>query len=516
MNSGWRGAFLWPWLALIAIGCAVYAATLRAFFVADDFTLVRAVAEHGPFAVWSGPLALAPIFFRPLTSLTFYIDYRLYGLRASGYHLTNVLLHCTSAWLVGRIALVTCRQRPLVAATAALLFLVGPAHGESVAWIAGRTDVVATVFGLGAFVCYLHAIESQEWRWPALAFALYVLGLGAKESLVALPLVALAYQALVVQTWRGRGARLVIAFLVCLPPYILVRRWAVGGWVGGYGASAHLHHDPRYLLVNGTQQLLHALGFGVPSYGSWLTLALYVVLGCASLAALVAWHVDRRSSRASQPQLLLFLLVAIAISMLPTLNLAIATAGTEGERYVYLATVWLSLLLAIVVAPAFERPQRLVVAGALVASGALLLAVRNVRWRDAGALSREVVATIVAQPLGSEPLTLLNVPDSLRDAYIMHTGIWDAQLLFAPKGPPLYVGAYEPLDTPDEPVDVERRGDNLTLTLPAAARRLGYWSPPPADAPFHVLEQSARRFVVMLPPSRRALAFVHGALRSID
>ncbi len=210
-----------------------------------------------------------------------------------------------------------------------------------------------------------------------------------------------------------------------------------------------------------------------------------------------------------------FLVAAVGLSMLPTWNLAISASGTEGERYVYLATAWLALLIAIVVAPALEQPRRLALAGALVASGALLLVVRNTRWHDAGALSREVVATIAAQPLGYDPLTIVNVPDSLREAYVMHTGIWDAQLLFAPKGPPLYIGAYQALDTPDEPVRVERQGDRVTLTLPEDARRLGYWSATAPDAPFRVVEQSARRLVLALPPARRAAAFVHGALQPL-
>ncbi len=44
-------------MLLMGIAVVEYAATINSFFLSDDFALIRAVAQHGPFAVWFGPMS---------------------------------------------------------------------------------------------------------------------------------------------------------------------------------------------------------------------------------------------------------------------------------------------------------------------------------------------------------------------------------------------------------------------------------------------------------------------------
>jgi hypothetical protein len=124
------------------------------FFLSDDFTLVDIVAQNGRFGVWSSQGAP---FFRPLISLSFFLNYQLFGLDPAGYYLTNLLLHAANASLVSYLAWLFLRDtsgQPLptgatVSALAAgACFAVTPTLGESVVWIAGRTDLIASFFGL--------------------------------------------------------------------------------------------------------------------------------------------------------------------------------------------------------------------------------------------------------------------------------------------------------------------------------------------------------------------------------
>ena len=79
----------------------------------------------------------------------------MHGLEPAGYHLVNVLLHCTATGLFA--VLCGClfgSQRRLASAVASLLFAAHPIHTEAVAGIVGRADVGAAVFFLLALLCY--------------------------------------------------------------------------------------------------------------------------------------------------------------------------------------------------------------------------------------------------------------------------------------------------------------------------------------------------------------------------
>ena len=532
VKPGWRGAAtLGTWLALIALSCALYAGVIDAFFVSDDFTLVRAVGEHGPFAIWSGPRGLAPGFFRPLASLSLFVDHALYGRRSWGYHLTNVVLHAGNAWLVGRIGarLARASERRLVAVTSALLFVVWPAHGEPVASIAGRTDVLAATFALASFSCYLRSLQSSRSghrRWAGLAIGLFVAALGAKESILALPLIVLAHRWLVVapRSPGGRGAGVAAAYVACLPLYAVVRRLAVGGWIGGYGAAVHLQHDPRFLLDNVARQVVHALGFGVPAYGSLVASGAACVLGCA-LVVVGAWLVvDRRRRDDARP-------AARPLGFLGRGVCAVAAAVAQpghrhrrhgGRALLYFASAWLALVLAFAIGPSLLRLRRPALAvplvAALVVAAAVLQVCRNVRWRDAGRLSRQLVAT----PGRAAPRRAARHPQSARRPARC---LRPAQQRVGRDGA---VGARWaarvrrrlPAARHDRrAVAIERRGADVTLKLPGTARGLEYWTlAATVDAPFTIVEHEPRQLRVRLPAKGRPrlLRFDRGALVPVD
>ena len=80
----------------------------------------------------------------PLTWITLGLDYLLWGMHATGYHLTSLVLHAVTAVLfysVSRRLIGVATGRPEAwataagAAVAALLFAVHPLRVESVAWV---------------------------------------------------------------------------------------------------------------------------------------------------------------------------------------------------------------------------------------------------------------------------------------------------------------------------------------------------------------------------------------------
>ncbi len=128
----------------------------------------------------------------PLTWISLMLDVDLYGGRASGFHITNTLLHAGCAVLLfWSLALATGRDLP--SAFVAALFALHPLHVESVAWIAERKDVLSIFFGmisLWAYVRYAQRVGAARLNL-AVAFVGLALSLMAKQTLVTLPFVFL-------------------------------------------------------------------------------------------------------------------------------------------------------------------------------------------------------------------------------------------------------------------------------------------------------------------------------------
>ena len=84
-------------------------------------------------------------FYRPIVSLSYLIDFLIWGDNPFGFHLTNVLLHITVVLLFYYLIL-TFFQKPQAALIASLFFSVHPIHVESIAFIAARTDPLISIF----------------------------------------------------------------------------------------------------------------------------------------------------------------------------------------------------------------------------------------------------------------------------------------------------------------------------------------------------------------------------------
>jgi len=145
----------------------------------------------------------------PLTWLSHMLDAQLFGLRAGGHHLTNLLFHVANTLF---LFLVFKRMTGALwrCAFVAALFALHPLHVESVAWVAERKDVLSTFFGLLCLWEYARYVQKSEVRdqksesrvptsdlrpltspfyWLALLF--FTLSLMSKPMLVTLPFLLL-------------------------------------------------------------------------------------------------------------------------------------------------------------------------------------------------------------------------------------------------------------------------------------------------------------------------------------
>jgi Tfp pilus assembly protein PilF len=234
--------------------------------------------------------------YQPLSWMTYGLDYLIWGMNPTGYHLTNLMLHAANAtffYFVARRligAAFSMRddevswQLDVSAAFAALMFGIHPLRVESVAWATERRDVLSGFFFMGTIYCYLRAnstsgdrAQSRKWLWAALVT--YVLSLLAKATTMTLPviLVLLDFYPLRrlnddFRTWGAPAQREVL--LEKIPFVVLAILFAAVALVGQQQASA-LKSLESYTIESRVAQAFYGASFYV-----WKT---FVPLGLSPL-----------------------------------------------------------------------------------------------------------------------------------------------------------------------------------------------------------------------------------------
>jgi len=124
----------------------------------------------------------------PLTWLSFMIDHEIYGLRAAGYHFTNLLFHLVNTCL---LFLILNRMTGSVKKSGfvAALFALHPLHVESVAWVSARKDVLSAFFWLLTIWAYNLYVTRPNIKRYFFVLAFFALGLMAKPMVVTLPFI---------------------------------------------------------------------------------------------------------------------------------------------------------------------------------------------------------------------------------------------------------------------------------------------------------------------------------------
>jgi tetratricopeptide (TPR) repeat protein len=182
---------------IFAAALAAYFPALRAGFVWNDRDYVTRPALRalgGLRLIWFKLGATEQYY--PLLHSAFWAEHRLWGDSPLGYHLLNVLLHATSACLLG---LILRRLAVPGAWLAAMIFTLHPVCAESVAWISEEKNTFSTLFYLLAAWAYLRFDERRRPRDYALGCCLFLCALLCKTVAATLP------AALLVVFWWRRG-----------------------------------------------------------------------------------------------------------------------------------------------------------------------------------------------------------------------------------------------------------------------------------------------------------------------
>ncbi|MFQ5902749.1 MAG: tetratricopeptide repeat protein [Candidatus Binatia bacterium] len=179
---------------ILGIGIWVYRNSLRAPFLFDDyFTIARnfplrdlsRIGETVRQNLFAAAGQATSAYFRPLTQLTFALDYQLWGLTPAGYRLTNITLHLINAVLV---FLLVQRWFSLGAASlVSLLFVVHPVNLQAIVYISSRSDPLFFFFSV--LTVYLWMTDKTTLR--PFCLLSFLLAIFSKEPAVVTPALVL-------------------------------------------------------------------------------------------------------------------------------------------------------------------------------------------------------------------------------------------------------------------------------------------------------------------------------------
>ncbi|NNE43917.1 MAG: tetratricopeptide repeat protein, partial [Gemmatimonadetes bacterium] len=257
-----------------------------------------------------------------------------------------VLLHAGCAALVTGIA------RRFVgtvgAVGAGLLFAVHPVHVESVAFVSGRTDLWMTLFALGAVSLWLPRDGVRSVPRTLLSAALFLASALSKETVLLLPGVLLAWDALAAGTapgkWVSRNLAWVSAWGVAVA-VVMGLRSAAGV---GFGADDPSGASASLLAISATHLRLLTIPWPLNAAYSAAALLLTapVLLGAAATVGVLASAAGMRSSarglgRAAAVWTLAFLI--------PVSGLFGVSGSPAAERFLYLPSVGFCLAVGVLV-----------------------------------------------------------------------------------------------------------------------------------------------------------------------
>jgi len=381
-------------IAILFLTVLVYLPALKAGFMYDDRffvqdnTKIREWKYAGEYFTNSAR-SIASIFWdgiwRPLRTITYLTDYKIWGLRPFGFHMTNLLWHLVNIILLYFLLDLLFKDKRL-SLMACLLFALHPVQTEAVTWISSRGDLMYVTFGLLMFIFHNGYRAKRRTYFLWLSLLSLALALLSKETAVVFPALIMLYDWLFENKGKIRallaGWKIYLPYLVLMVLYLMTRKLALGRvsqcpyWGDSFWTTAftmlrvavdyvRLLFLPLWLRVDYVYDLSTSLF-------DWRVWASLTTLGTISF---LAWHDIKRSK---------FLALGwmwLVIGLLPVSNILPLTA-LLAERFLYLPLVGFAIWAGHLLNGIKTRKVSLIIIIFIALSMSLLSVRRNTEWQD--------------------------------------------------------------------------------------------------------------------------------------
>jgi hypothetical protein len=395
------------------VGIIIYA-PYHLYFLADDFFHIPYSAEN----IWLHRNSI-----RPIGNLTLQLDYFISYQNPLGYHFTNLILHIINSVFVGLVTHQLFKkfaaiQYPWLAFITAIFFFVYPFHSETVFWIIGRSGSLGALFTLTAM--YVFLIANHQWKNYLLSSGFFILALFSYESSWVLPIIISLM--VVFNKYQDKHATKPWYFLILIwllfIGYLFLRIATTGELFNQYDADAFLQINLIQLAQNFVRLFIRTWLPPMVSFEN-LFIAFSVVLVVILLS--VYWLYKKKKFN----KFFVLLSVIWLLSYLPYLSIGIDTHGVEGERYLYLPSVFFCCWFVYVMYQIFSFRffNQLLILLMLVQLGFLLQSRKY--YLKAGTITQQTLQAI-HQLADKEKIFIENLPQYNKGAVVFRVGLNDA------------------------------------------------------------------------------------------
>lgn len=363
--------------------------------------------------------------YRPVVTLSYFMDQYVWGLNPFGFHLTNLFLHLANVLLVYLLFSRLCPNN-LIAIASTALYSVQPVLTEAINSIGFREDLLATMFVLLSTLLYIRGNL-------AISTLSYGMALLSKESAFPLPLILIAYDYLY---HRGLFPKRYLLYFLISALYLYLRFFV-------------LYNPVEDTLINKVPLLMRLASIPVamlyyiklllfpislvsdfPSFDFLLRPSLSVYLIPAIGLTILIWLTKKGVVNKAA----IFGIFWFTLTLLPVLNI-VPIIYPFAERFLYLPAIGFMLFIGNLQMKGSFANVKFILILVTVISFSLLSHKRNSVWENEEALWRDTVSKAPDSLRGSLNMSVLFFNKKEYDASI---AVLKKYLELAPEYPTVY------------------------------------------------------------------------------
>lgn len=409
-------------LLCILFSFIIYLPVVNRQFVSDDFKILDRVCRQHIFFIKG--------FFRPLSDITIYLNFKIGGLNPGVFNSFGILIHGINCFLLYIFcqhfsANASPRNKNPFSILSSLLFLCYPFHNEAIVWLLGRGASIACMFALLSLIAFYQVKPIQLKR--ILTGICYFFSLAAYESTLLFPLIFILlliyenHSAKSIRTWG-------FVLFMTLLTHIFVRFWISGSLTGSYGEDFLQMKAMGYLF----NILRVAVRLALPPIKNVLLPAAVILVVFIGIS-IVIYHNLRRTGQFVVGRTTRFLLGSLIVSCIIPFLTGVSIQTSESDRMLYFPSVFVCLIVAYLIIYKMKNNWlQWFSTISLFIYFLFFLEINNSHWKKASELTSYVLGKMndVTRSDKKDRIFFLNIPEELEGAYVFRQGFSSALKLY--------------------------------------------------------------------------------------
>jgi hypothetical protein len=402
-------------VVFVGISLLLFFPSTGRIFLSDDYCTLNNIVQNHSF--------LLPSFFRPVGDLTLQWTYEFAGLDPFYFYVINIILHAVNSFLIYlfcRLWFAGDRRVHLISILTGIIFLTYPSHSEAILWAIGRGVSLAAFFSLLAMISFVSNLNSNIKYLLVCTF--YFIALGSYESALLLPFVLFVLSGAVS---KKRQIVWTLLLLTTLFIHLYLRYIFTGGIWQAYNRIIFARDIIQYL----TAFIKIILRLFIPPFNYPF---LFTICGIAALAILfLALHRNRKRFETDIMFVRTFALciTGLLVTILVSISFGISTRTSEGDRLMYLPSVFYAMLIALLISTVLKSAKSVVIVTVLILIFQVtFLLINQQNWKRASEYAEKIINGIKDKKV--RPVYIINLPSDHNGAYIFRNCLSEALLLY--------------------------------------------------------------------------------------